>query len=48
MIGDMQGCISLHNEVMECCLQGDPWIETLGIRLGVVHLGSMGTKMSDT
>jgi len=48
MIGGMHGCIVPHNEVLECCLHGDPWMETPGIPLGVVHLGSTGTQMSDT
>ena len=37
----------LYNEVLEGCLQGDLWIETPGIPLGVVPR-STGTQMSDT
>jgi len=48
MISGMHGCIVLHNEVLECCLQGDPWTETSGIPLGIVHPGSTAEQMSDT
>ena len=48
MIGGMQRRMVLHNEVLECCLQGHPRMEIPGIPLGVVHPGSMGTQMNDT
>jgi len=48
MIGGMQRRMELHNKVLECFLQGNPWTKIPGIPLGVVHPGSMGTQMSDT
>jgi len=38
----------LQSEILEGCLQGDIWMETLGIPLGVVHPRSTRTQMSDT
>lgn len=48
MIGGMQGHMPLHNETLKFCFQGDPRMKTLGIPLGVIHPGSMGTMMSYT